>query len=112
MAECCLNRIDKVMVFNPLGDSELHQILDLELNQLQQRIISSAHTAPFVFSLTDYAKDFLIREGTDAKYGARHLKRAIDRVLVQPLSNLISTGQIPGGDSIRVDFDPALAAGG
>src|SRR5216684_8815732 len=109
MAECCLNRIDKVMVFNPLGDSELHQILDLELNQLQQRIISSAHTAPFVFSLTDYAKDFLIREGTDAKYGARHLKRAIDHAMVQPLSNLIATGQVRGGDSIYVDFNPALA---
>ncbi len=103
-----MNRIDKVVVFNPLGDGELRQILELELNQLQQRILTSAHAAPFVFSLTDDAKDFLIREGTDAKYGARHLKRAIDRALVQPLSNLIATGQVRGGDSIYVDFNPAL----
>jgi hypothetical protein len=54
------------------------------------------------------AKDYLLREGTDMKYGARHLKRAIDRTLVQPLSNLIATGQARGGDSIYVDFNPAL----
>ena len=103
-----MNRLDKVVVFNPLGDEELRQILSLELNQLQQRILTSAHGAPFVFSLTAAAKDFLIREGTDAKYGARHLKRAMDRALVQPLSNLIATGQVRGGDSIQVDFDPRL----
>ena len=103
-----MNRLDKIVVFKPLGDGELRQILDLELNQLQQRILASAQAVPFAFSLTVDAKDFLIREGTDAKYGARHLKRAIDRALVQPLSNLIATGQVRGGDSIRVDFDPAL----
>jgi ATP-dependent Clp protease ATP-binding subunit ClpB len=103
-----MNRLDKVVVFKPLGDGELRQILDLELNQLQQRILTSAQAVPFAFSLTGDAKDFLIREGTDAKYGARHLKRAIDRALVQPLSNLIATGQVRAGDSIRVDFDPAL----
>jgi len=103
-----MNRLDKIVVFKPLGDSELHQILDLELNQLQQRILASAQAVPFAFSLTVDAKEFLIREGTDAKYGARHLKRAIDRALVQPLSNLIATGQVNGGDSIRVDFDSAL----
>jgi ATP-dependent Clp protease ATP-binding subunit ClpA len=103
-----MNRIDNVVVFKPLGDAELRQILNLELNQLQQRILTSAQAAHFVFSLTVDAKDFLIREGTDAKYGARHLKRAIDHTLVQPLSNLIATRQARSGDSIYVDFDPAL----
>jgi ATP-dependent Clp protease ATP-binding subunit ClpB len=103
-----MNRIDKVVVFNSLGDRELRQILELELNQLQQHLLTSAHAAPFVFCLTDDAKDFLIREGTDAKYGARHLKRAITRAMVQPISNLIATGQVSGGDSIYVDFNPAL----
>jgi ATP-dependent Clp protease ATP-binding subunit ClpB len=100
-----MNRIDKVVVFRPLGDVELRKILGLELNILQQRIFNSANGAPFVFSVTESARDFLLREGTDIKYGARHLKRAIDRALVHPLSNLIATEQIRGGDCIRVDFD-------
>jgi ATP-dependent Clp protease ATP-binding subunit ClpA len=100
-----INRIDKTVVFNPLGAAELRKILTLELNQVQQRVFNSANGAPFVFSLTEEARDFLLREGTDVKYGARHLKRAIDRNLVHPLSNLIATEQVRGGDLIRVDFD-------
>jgi ATP-dependent Clp protease ATP-binding subunit ClpB len=101
-----MNRIDKVVVFKPLGQTELRKILGLELNLLQQRILSSATRIPFVFSLTEEAKDYLLREGTDLKYGARHLKRAIDRALVHPMSNLIATLQVRSGDLIRVDFDP------
>ena len=100
-----MNRIDKTVVFRPLGETELRKILGLELNMLQQRIFNSPSGAPFVFSVTDSAKAHLLREGTDLKYGARHLKRAIDRTLVHPLSNLIATDQIRGGDLIRVDFD-------
>jgi len=100
-----MNRIDKTVVFNPLGEPELRKILGLELNIVQQRIFNSAAGAPFVLSLSDPAKEFLLREGTDLKYGARHLKRAIDRGLVHPLSNLIASDQVHGGDLIRVDFD-------
>jgi len=102
-----MNRIDKTVVFKPLGECELRKILGLELNILQQRIFNSPSGAPFVFSVTDAARDQLLREGTDMKYGARHLKRAIDRSLVHPLSNLIATDQIRGGDLIRVDYDAA-----
>jgi ATP-dependent Clp protease ATP-binding subunit ClpA len=102
-----MNRIDKTVVFRPLGQAELRKILTLELNMVQQRIFNSANGAPFVFSCTDNAKDFLLQEGTDMKYGARHLKRAIDRNLVHPLANLIATEQVRGGDLIRVDFDSA-----
>jgi len=101
-----MNRIDKTVVFKPLGEVQLRKILGLELNMLQQRIFNSPSGAPFVFSVTEAAKDHLLQEGTDLKYGARHLKRAIDRTLVHPLSNLIATDQIRGGDLIRVDFDP------
>jgi ATP-dependent Clp protease ATP-binding subunit ClpA len=101
-----MNRIDKVVVFKPLGQVELRKILGLELNILQQRIFNSSTTTPFVFSLTESAKDHLLIEGTDLKYGARHLKRAIDRVLVHPMSNLIATQQVKGGDLIKVDYDP------
>jgi ATP-dependent Clp protease ATP-binding subunit ClpA len=100
-----MNRIDKTVVFRPLGEPELRKILGIELNMVQQRIFTSANGAPFVFSLTDNARDFLLREGTDLKYGARHLKRAIERHLVHPLSNLIATEQVRGGDLIRVDLD-------
>ena len=103
-----MNRIDKVVVFRPLGEPELRKILGLELNILQHRIFNSANGAPFVFSLSEPAKDFLLREGTDLKYGARHLKRAIDRSLVHPLSNLIATDQVRGGDLIKVDYDGEL----
>ena len=105
-----MNRIDKTVVFHPLGADELRKILTLELNVVQQRIFNAANAAPFVFSLTEEAKDFLLLEGTDMKYGARHLKRAVDRHLVHPLSNLIATGQVRGGDLLRVDYSPALGA--
>jgi ATP-dependent Clp protease ATP-binding subunit ClpA len=100
-----MNRIDKVVVFKPLGQPELRKILGLELSILQQRIFNSSTTTPFVFTLSEPAKDHLLAEGTDMKYGARHLKRAIDRALVQPMSNLIATQQVRGGDLIKVDFD-------
>jgi ATP-dependent Clp protease ATP-binding subunit ClpA len=100
-----MNRIDKVVVFKPLGQAELKKILGLELGILQTRIFNSSMTTPFVFSVTEPARDYLLREGTDMKYGARHLKRAIDRELVHPMSNLIATQQVRGGDLIRVDFD-------
>ena len=100
-----MNRLDKVVVFRSLGSAELGRILSIELNQLQQRIFNSAGTTPFVFNVTQEAREFLLREGTDMKYGARHLKRAIERSLVHPLSNLIASGQVRGGDLLRVDFD-------
>jgi ATP-dependent Clp protease ATP-binding subunit ClpA len=103
-----MNRIDKTVVFRPLGTDELHRILNIELNLLQQRIFNSASTTPFVFNVMPEAKDYLLREGTDLKYGARHLKRAIDRGLVHPMSNLIASDQIRGGDLIQVDLDAEL----
>jgi hypothetical protein len=58
----------------------------------------------FVFNCTEKVKSFLLHEGTDPKYGARHLKRAIERHLVFPLANLVATGQVRLGDFIRVDM--------
>jgi ATP-dependent Clp protease ATP-binding subunit ClpB len=100
-----INRLDKIVTFKPLGTNELRKILDIELNMVQQRIFNTAPEKSFVFKTTEEARDFLLREGTDLKYGARHLKRAIERLLVQPLSNLIATDQVRGGDCVNVDFD-------
>jgi ATP-dependent Clp protease ATP-binding subunit ClpB len=105
-----MNRIDKTVVFRPLGNCELHRILNIELSLLQQRIFNSATTTPFVFNVMPEAKEYLLREGTDLKYGARHLKRAIDRNLVHPISNLIASDQIHGGDLIQVDYDCEASA--
>jgi ATP-dependent Clp protease ATP-binding subunit ClpA len=102
-----INRIDKVVVFRTLTPDQLRQVLDIELREVQNRIIASQTERQFVFTCTDSAKDFLLNEGTDLKYGARHLKRAIERFLVYPLSNLIATGQISLGDVVRIDRGPA-----
>jgi len=100
-----INRLDKIVTFHPLGSSELKKILDIELNMVQQRIFNTSPEKSFVFKTSDEAKEFLLQEGTDLKYGARHLKRAIERLLVQPMSNLIATDQVRGGDCVYVDYD-------
>ncbi len=99
-----MNRIDKVVVFRTLNQQHLKQVLDIELNEVQNRIMASQSDKQFIFRCTAQAKDFLLREGIDLKYGARHLKRAIERHLVYPLSNLIATGQISLGDGIKIDL--------
>ncbi len=99
-----MNRIDKVVVFRSLKEHHLRRILDIELAQVQDRITESAGTK-FIFECSDAAKEFLLSEGIDLKYGARHLKRSIERFLVYPLSNLVATQQIETGDFVMVDFD-------
>jgi ATP-dependent Clp protease ATP-binding subunit ClpA len=97
-----INRLDKIVVFRPLGHEELRRIVDIELERVQGRIHSGGADKSFAMNVTDSAREFLLLEGTDSRYGARHLKRAIERLLVQPLSNLMASGQIERGDSIRV----------
>src|SRR5438045_1041721 len=99
-----MNRIDKVVVFRSLKEHHLRLILDIELRSVQDRITESAGTK-FVFECTDAAKEFLLGEGIDLKYGARHLKRAIERFLVYALSNLVATEQVETGDLVMVDYD-------
>jgi ATP-dependent Clp protease ATP-binding subunit ClpB len=100
-----INRLDKIVVFKSLGNEELRRIVDIELEMVQQRIQTAAASKPFVVNVTDTAREFLLVEGTDLRYGARHLKRAIERLLVQPLSNLMASGQIHHGDCIHVSHE-------
>jgi ATP-dependent Clp protease ATP-binding subunit ClpB len=97
-----INRLDKIVVFKSLGSEELRRIVDIELETVQQRIETAAAGKPFLLDVTSSAREFLLMEGTDFRYGARPLKRAIERLLVQPLSNLMATSQIRRGDYIRV----------
>jgi len=100
-----MNRIDKVVVFKTLRSEHLQQILEIELGMVQQRILMASAANQFVFNCTAKVKNFLLEEGTDPKYGARHLKRAIERHLVFPLANLVATGQVKLGDFVRVDLN-------
>ena len=99
-----MNRIDKVVVFKTLKPEHLEQILEIELGMVQQRILQATGNAQFVFSCTTRVKKFLLQEGTDNKYGARHLKRAIEKNVVFPLANLVATGQLKLGDFVRIDM--------
>ena len=105
-----INRLDRIVVFKPLGEEQLRRIVDIELEMVQERIEKAAARTPFVMSVTDSAREFFLKEGTDSRYGARHLKRAIERLLVQPLSNLLATDQIQRGDCIRVSYREGSAS--
>ena len=99
-----MNRLDKIVVFKPLTEDEIRSILDIELRMVQTRIFQSLGERSFVFTATDATKNFLLQEGVDPKYGARHLKRALERLVVQPMSNLIATDQVRPGDWLRIDY--------
>jgi ATP-dependent Clp protease ATP-binding subunit ClpB len=100
-----INRIDKIVVFHPLRREQLEQILDIELANVQQRVMDLA-LRRFRFHVAPEAREFLLREGTDLKYGARHLKRAIERYMVSPLARLLATHQVNGGDVLLIDRHP------
>jgi ATP-dependent Clp protease ATP-binding subunit ClpA len=97
-----LNRLDKIVVFRSLGNEELNRIIDIELEGVQQRVQAASAGKPFLINVTSSARKFLLTEGIDLRYGARPLKRAIERLLVHPLSNLMASGQIQHHDRIRV----------
>ena len=105
-----MNRIDKTVVFNPLGESELKKILGLELRAVEERLARATGASAISFTVNAAAQDFLLHEGTDLRYGARHLKRAVERLVVQPTSNLLATSQIQAGDALLVDFDPEVSS--
>ncbi|HMH78629.1 MAG TPA: AAA family ATPase [Candidatus Acidoferrum sp.] len=99
-----MNRLDKVVVFHPLHRDQLEEVLEIELGQVQQRVLETAR-GQFLFRVTPAAREFLLTEGTDQRYGARHLKRAIERNIVYPLANLLATEQVHVGDLVRIDWD-------
>ena len=99
-----MNRLDKVVVFHPLKRQELDEVLDIELRQVQKRVLDSM-TRPFLFRITSEGREFLLEEGTDQRYGARHLKRAIERYVVYPIARLLATAQVHQGDALVIDHN-------
>jgi ATP-dependent Clp protease ATP-binding subunit ClpB len=102
-----MNRIDKTIAFHPLRSQQLEQILEIELGMVQRRVFETK--GRFLFRAMPAARKFLLREGSDLKYGARHLKRAIERYLVYPLASLLATGQVGLGDVLSIDWDGSEA---
>jgi len=99
-----MNRLDKIVVFHPLQREQLEEVLQIELGNVQRRVLETAK-GQFLFRVTGAGRDFLLKEGTDQRYGARHLKRAIERHVVYPLANLLATEQVQLGDLVRIDWD-------
>src|SRR6267142_636523 len=97
-----MNRLDKIVVFHPLKCEELDEVLEIELRQVQKRVLDST-TRPFLFRITSEGREFLLEEGTDQRYGARHLKRAIERYVVYPIARLLATTQVHQGDALVID---------
>jgi ATP-dependent Clp protease ATP-binding subunit ClpB len=97
-----MNRLDRVVVFHPLKRAELDEVLEIELRQVQKRVLDST-TRPFLFRITSECREFLLEQGTDQRYGARHLKRAIERYVVYPIAKLLATGQLHQGDALLID---------
>jgi ATP-dependent Clp protease ATP-binding subunit ClpB len=98
-----INRLDKMIVFHPLGENELRRIVEIELGRLQDRILTNSAAGGFVLRVTAQVRERLLREGVDARYGARHLRRAIEGLIVQPLSSLVASGKVQQGDMVEID---------
>jgi ATP-dependent Clp protease ATP-binding subunit ClpC len=96
-----LNRIDDVIIFNPLDKEGIHKIIDIELKGLYGRI----NNLGYQIKLTDAAKDYIEEKGYDPQYGARPLKRAIQKYVEDPLAEEMIKNPIAEGDIIEVDYD-------
>src|SRR5260370_4620345 len=102
-----MHRLDKIVVFHPLNREQLGEGLQIELGLVQQRVLGTQNRQ-LQFRVTDAGRELLLHEGTDQRYGARHLKRAIERQVVFPLANLLATGQVKAADMLCIDWDPRV----
>ncbi|MCL6547400.1 MAG: AAA family ATPase, partial [Alicyclobacillus sp.] len=96
-----LNRVDEIIVFHSLTEDQIHHIVNLMVADLQKRL----REHEIEFTLSDEAKAFLAKEGFDPQYGARPLKRAIQRHIEDRLSEALLTGTIRRGDKVRIDLE-------
>jgi ATP-dependent Clp protease ATP-binding subunit ClpC len=93
--------VDDVIVFNSLSKEDIFKIIDIELASLFSRVTALGYAV----TLTDTAKDFIAENGYDANFGARPLKRAIQKFLEDPIAEEILKGELIDGDVLEVDFD-------
>jgi ATP-dependent Clp protease ATP-binding subunit ClpC len=96
-----LNRIDEIVTFNPLTKSDLYRIIDLELHKVEQRLA----TKKLVLHLSDAARDFLIQHGHHPEYGARPLRRCIERHVEDRLAEELLKGNLPEGSLVEMTYE-------
>jgi ATP-dependent Clp protease ATP-binding subunit ClpC len=96
-----LNRVDDIVMFDQLSKESIYKIIDLELAGLYKRIADLG----FLVKLTEPAKEFIANKGYDVQFGARPLKRAIQKYIEDEMAELIIRAGLKEGDSILVDFD-------
>ena len=96
-----LNRIDEIVIFNALGKPEIEKIIDLQLENLRRQLAERK----IEITLTQKAHELLFREGYDPQFGARPLKRAIQRLIQDPLAMKLLDGEVVPGDSLTIDAD-------
>jgi ATP-dependent Clp protease ATP-binding subunit ClpA len=99
-----MNRIDATIAYQPLDDKALNQILDLQLERIQHHINVRLGSRAFEIEVSPKLKKFLLENGTSPEYGARELKRTIQRFILQPLSKVIIRGQIPPGSQVELEL--------
>ncbi len=99
-----VNRIDAVITYQPLDADSLSAILEHQIRQLQNHVNNRLGPRCFTIEVPQASREFLLKAGTSAQYGARELNRTIHRQLTQPLATMVATGQIPAGGRIRVDL--------
>jgi CheY-like chemotaxis protein len=100
-----VNRIDAVITYHPLDEESLATILDQQISELQRHVNTRLADRYFNIEVPFESRQFLLRKGTSAQYGARELKRTIHRFLTQPLATLVAQGKIEPGARVRVDVD-------
>jgi ATP-dependent Clp protease ATP-binding subunit ClpB len=97
-----LNRIDEIVIFDALGKEEIEKIIDLQLARLRHILAERK----IQIELTDKARELLFEQGYDPQFGARPLKRAIQRLIQDPLAMKLLDGDVLAGDTVTVDADP------
>jgi ATP-dependent Clp protease ATP-binding subunit ClpB len=101
-----LNRVDEIIVFHSLSEEHLKRIVDIQLGHLRARL-ADRHIE---IEINDAARTHLVRSGYDPTYGARPLKRAIQKEIETPLARLVLAGKVRDGQTVDVTFDPATGA--
>ncbi len=98
-----LNRVDEIVVFQALSETQLEKIVDIQLGRLRERLVDRRIT----FDISDSARRHLVKVGYDPVYGARPLKRAVQRELETPLGRRILASEVRDGQNVYVDYDEA-----
>ena len=96
-----LNRVDDIVIFRPLGHAQMSQILELRLNEVRKLL----EDRQISLELTESARQLILAAGSDAAYGARPLKRALQRMVQDPLAIKILDGEVLHGAHVRIDVD-------